>query len=58
MRIGLPTVLIAGMGGLLLWCGITDRSPIDVVKAVLTGQEIPPRGSGSRVAKIRRASGD
>lgn len=41
-------LLGVGVGTLLLWCGITDRNPVDVAKAVLTGKEIPPKGSGTK----------
>lgn len=37
------------MGSILLWCAITDRSPIDVTKAVFTGKDIPKKGTWSGI---------
>ena len=48
MKFTIPMLLGLGAGTLLLWCGITDRDPRDVIKAVLTGKEIPPKGSGTK----------
>lgn len=40
----IPIVLIAA-GLVLIWCGVTARNPIEVVKAVLTGEDVPEAGS-------------
>lgn len=44
MKLTVPSVLIAGIGALLIWCGVTGRDPIITVKAILTGQPIPAPG--------------
>lgn len=41
MKLTVPTLLMAGLGMLLIWSGITDRNPIAVLRAILTGQPIP-----------------
>lgn len=52
MKLSVPTLLIAGLGILLIWSGITNRNPIEVVKAILTGQPIPGPGEfGSAVGR-------
>jgi hypothetical protein len=40
----IPVVMIA-TGLVLLWCAITDRNPIEVVKAAITGEKMPVKGS-------------
>jgi hypothetical protein len=39
-------VVMLGVGGLMVWCGITNRDPITVVKSVLTNQGVPAPNSG------------
>lgn len=38
-------VLALGIGLLLIWAGVTNRNPIEVVQAVVRGEDIPPVGS-------------
>lgn len=40
----LPMLLVFA-GGILVFCGITDRNPIDTVKQALTDGKIPAKGS-------------
>ena len=40
----LPMFLVFA-GGILIFCGITDRNPIDTVKQALTDGSIPAKGS-------------
>lgn len=46
MKFTTPMLLALVAGSLLLWSGLTDRNPVAVMKAILTGQEIPAKGSG------------
>lgn len=42
------TVFNLGMltaGVYLIWCGVTDRNPVEVARSALTGKGIPERGS-------------
>lgn len=52
MKFTMPMLLGLGIGTLLLWCGITDRNPVQVLKAIFTGQSIPVAGSGSTFSKV------
>lgn len=47
MKPSIPLLLTGGLGALLLWCGITDRNPVAVLRAILAGGQIPAKGSGS-----------
>lgn len=49
MRLTTPMLLALITGGMLLWCGITDRNPAFVIKAILTGTEVPAKGSGNTI---------
>lgn len=46
MKLSVPLLLTGSLGALFLWCGITDRNPIAVLRAVMTGGTIPVKGSG------------
>jgi hypothetical protein len=48
VKITVPFLLITGAGALLLWCGITDRNPVDVMHAIFTGGTIPGKGTGAK----------
>lgn len=48
MKISTPMLLAVGAGTLLLWAGITDRNPVEVLKAILKGESIPAKGSGKK----------
>lgn len=43
MRV-VPVVMIAA-GLVLIWAAVTDRNPLEAIKAVLSGKEIPEPGS-------------
>lgn len=45
MKLTITTMLLGGGAVLLIWAGITDRNPVHVMRAILTGNEIPERGS-------------
>jgi len=47
MKFSLPMLMALSAGGLLLWSGLTDRNPVGVLKAILTGQDVPAKGSGN-----------
>lgn len=34
-------LFLLSAGSLLIWCAVTDRNPIEVVRAVFAGKEIP-----------------
>lgn len=55
MKLTVPTLLMAGAGMLLIWSGITDRNPIHVLQAILTGKPIP--GPGAVGSAIGRGAG-
>lgn len=40
----IPMMLVF-VGGILIFCGITDRNPIDTVKMALTEGKIPDKGT-------------
>lgn len=35
----IPELLLISVGALLIYCGIMDKNPIDMVKDVLTGEK-------------------
>lgn len=45
MNFSVFNLTMVSAGAVLLWCAVTDRNPVDVVKAILTGQPVPERGS-------------
>jgi hypothetical protein len=45
MKLSIPLLIVGGLGALCLWCGITDRNPIAVMKAILTNQALPGKGT-------------
>lgn len=45
MRITAVTVILGGVGMLLVWGGITDRNPLVVLRGILEGKGIPDAGS-------------
>lgn len=47
MRMTVTSMLLIGGGVLLVWSGVTDRHPVEVLRAIFTGQPIPERGSWS-----------
>lgn len=59
MKLSVPTLLIAGLGSLLIWSGVTNRNPVHVIKAILTGQPIPAAGGvlGSAVGSAGAEAG-
>lgn len=58
MKINVPTILFTGVGLLLIWSGVTNRSPTAVVRAVLSGQPIPGPGSiGKAIGEAAKEAG-
>lgn len=47
MRLTITTVFLVGGGVLLIWSGITDRNPVEVLRSIFTDQPIPEKGSWS-----------
>lgn len=44
-------LVMLGTGALMVWSGITNRDPIDVVRSVLTGRGVPSSGSAPTVGQ-------
>lgn len=38
-------LFLLSAGALLIWCSVTNRNPLEVVRAVFTGKDIPEKGS-------------
>ncbi len=57
MGANLPGMLMLSAGALLMWAAVTDRRPDVVLRAVLSGKDIPLRGSGSGPSESRRGGG-
>lgn len=46
------------VGGLLMWSAVTGRNPLDVMKSVLDGKPVPPRGApGSPKGNVQTPNG-
>ncbi len=52
MGANLPGMLMLSAGALLMWAAITDRRPDVVLRAVLSGKDVPSRGSGSGAPRV------
>lgn len=58
MKLTTTTILLAAGAILLIWSGITDRNPLQVLKAIFTGEPIPEKGSWGGNGGTRGASGE
>jgi hypothetical protein len=61
MRLTIVSLFIGGASALLIYSGVTDRHPVEVMKAILTGSTIPAAGSwgGGTIGRATRpAAGD
>jgi hypothetical protein len=62
MKLTTTTILLMGGAILLIWSGITDRNPVDVLKSIFTGNELPETGSwtGGKMGRFAppRGNGD
>lgn len=46
-KANIPAMLLVAVGALLVWCGLTDRNPLQTIKSVLSGGKLPAAGSAS-----------